>query len=116
MDLATTVAAFTGLMALFFGVGFWGMQKSLLEGQQKHITNKNEQIDNLQKETRKLRGRIEDLEKHYFELTREKDQTSNMVDNYIAMVESLKIENERLLAENRKLKKRLDLLNPLPGK
>lgn len=112
--VSSLIVAMTGLVTAFFGLGFWSMQKALLDGQQKHIAQKNDQIANLQAETVALRDRIDHLEDQYYKLQRERDCDANAVDNYIALAQSLKVENERLIVENEKLKTRLDKINPLP--
>lgn len=112
--LGAIISGFVALMGLFFGAQFWAMQKRLIEGQQKHIVQKNEKIDELQDETRALRDRIDVLERNYYKLLNDLNNSRNMADNYIALVDSLKIENFKVLAENDKLKARLDEINPLP--
>lgn len=98
--VALAISSLVGLIGVFFGAQFWGMQKSLIQGQQKHIVQKNATIDELQGETRALRDRIDQLEIRYYKLVNDLNNCQNLADNYIAMIDGLKVEIAKMNSEH----------------
>lgn len=105
--IAAAVTAMAGVFGLFFGRSHWAMLNKLVDEHAKRI-------DQLANYNASMRIELDAVEKRYYEAVNESNSRANVVDNYVAMVETLNKDNDRLREENARLIYRLDALNPLP--
>lgn len=99
---ASIVTAIVGLVGLFFGLGFWGIMRSL-------VANQTTEINDLRKQVKDLSLRLDVMEQEKYKQSIKLEATQNQLDNQVLAAQLLTEQNKRLSRENKELRQALEL-------